>query len=71
MNNLIKSYKLLFFIQNNFDKKVSDKLFGKSSDHLFIKWLNTEYNMLNFISMLDNENRNLLLLWGDFNINKN
>ena len=69
MNNLIKSYKLLFFIQNNFDKKVSDKLFGISSDYLFEKWLNTEYNILNFMAMLDNENRNLLLLWGDININ--
>ena len=56
-------FNVFLRLQNEFNKGVSNKVFGDLSNHLFRKWLNCERNILNFISMLDNRNRNKLLEW--------
>jgi hypothetical protein len=61
------SYNILLYIQNSFNLHISDKLFGDLSQHIFNKWLNSDNNILNFITKLDNNNKQLLLKWGKYN----
>lgn len=56
-------FNVFLRLQNDFNKGISNKVFGDLSNHLFNKWLNCERNMLNFISILDNTNKNRLLEW--------
>ncbi len=56
-------FNVFLRLQNDFNKGISNKVFGDLSNHLFNKWLKCERNMLNFISILDNTNKNRLLEW--------
>ena len=58
-----KHFNVFLRLQNDFNKGISNKVFGDLSNHLFNKWLKCERNMLNFISILDNTNKNRLLEW--------
>ena len=58
--NLIEVYNLLLSLQCNFNKDICDKIFKNDSDHLYIKWLQCNGNMLNFITRLDKMNQILL-----------
>jgi hypothetical protein len=64
---LYESFDMMLFIQNHFDKKLSDELFTDLSDHIFDKWLQSEYNILNFISRLDNVNKKIICEWVEKN----
>jgi len=65
MSNMINAYNIFIFLQCNFNKKMSDDIFGDLSEHLFEKWLNCNYNIINFLSMLDNGNKQLILNYGE------
>lgn len=62
---LIKSYKILSYIQCNFNKKISDTIFNVLSDHLYSKWIDCDFNLLHFMSRLDYQNKLILLRWGE------
>ena len=62
--DILDMYNVFMYLQVNFNKDMSDNIFEDLSDHLFEKWLKCEYNILNFISMLDNSNRIKLINWG-------
>ena len=62
--NILEMYNVFMYLQVNFDKNMCDTIFDDLSDHLFDKWLRCNYNILNFISMLDNGNRIKLIDWG-------
>ena len=63
-NYLTKNYNMFIFIQSNFNKNICDILYSELSNHLFNKWLKCDGNILNFISMLDNNNKLIILKWG-------
>ena len=63
--SLLKDYNILLYIQNNFDKEVSSEIFNDLSNHLYKKWIVCNQNILHFISVLDSENKNKILLWGE------
>ena len=56
-------FNVFLRLQNEFNKGISNKIFGNLSNHLFHKWLKCDRNILNFISILDNSNKNKLLEW--------
>ena len=61
----IQSYNFLLCVQDNFNKQICDTLFGDLSNHIYYKWLDSEYNILNFLSKLDDNNKDTLLKWGE------
>ena len=61
MNNY---YYLFFFIQNNLNTEVFEKLFENDYKHYEYKWISTNYNLLNFMDLLDTKNQNKLVEWG-------
>jgi hypothetical protein len=62
--SLLEDYNILLYIQNNFDKNISERIFNNLSDHLYKKWISCDQNILHFISVLDSENKNKILFWG-------
>jgi hypothetical protein len=64
---LVEYLDMMLFIQNRFDKQLSDELFTDLSDHIFEKWLQSEYNILNFISRLDVVNKQIICDWCEKN----
>lgn len=63
-NDLLTTYDMFLYIQNSFNKYICNQIYGDElSDHLFEKWLQCDYNILKFISRLDNRNKELLLEW--------
>jgi len=56
-----QSFQYLLKLQNNFNKNLSDQIFGDLSDHLYTKWERCKGNILNFLTMLDEMNRGKLL----------
>ena len=56
-----QSFQYLLKLQNNFNKNLSDQIFGYLSDHLYAKWERCKGNILNFLTMLDEMNRGKLL----------
>lgn len=60
---LFNHTNLLLSLQCNFNKDLCDKIFEDLSGHLFPKWLNSDGNILNFMSRLDQHNKTLLLKW--------
>ena len=65
---LINCYKIMSYIQCNFNKKISDDIFNELSDHLYSKWIDCDFNLLNFMSRLDKQNKLILLNWGEQNV---
>jgi len=63
MTSYNSHFTVFLKLQNDFNKEISNRVFGDLSTHLFHKWLNCDRNILNFISMLDNSNKNKLLHW--------
>ena len=60
---IIEYFNTFLALQNNFNKEISNRVFGDLSNHLFHKWLKCERNILNFISMLDPIHKKKLLKW--------
>ena len=60
---IIEYFNTFQALQNNFNKGISNKVFGELSNHLFQKWLKCDRNILNFISMLDPIHKKKLLKW--------
>lgn len=60
---------LLLSLQCNFNKDLCDTIFEELSDHLFPKWVNSDGNILNFLTMLDISNKTRLLKWALHNAN--
>ena len=54
-------------LQLNFNKEISNRVFGDLSNHLFKKWLTCKGNILNFFSILDINNKKKLLNWAEKN----
>lgn len=61
--DLIDNLNLFWYIQNIFCKEICDKIFENSSDHIYEKWVESNYNLLNFLSKLDVYNRLKILQW--------
>lgn len=64
---MINNYNLFFFIQNNLTTEVLQKIFTKDYKHYELKWISTNYNLLNFMNLLDENNQNRLIEWGKKN----
>ena len=58
--NLETIFQYFLKLQNNFNKTMSDQIFGSLSDHLYAKWMKCDNNILNFLSRLDQVNRQKL-----------
>jgi len=55
----------MLFIQNWFNLEVAEEIYGQSlGNHLYQKWMNSENNVTNFLTQLDENNKQLLLDWG-------
>ena len=61
---MIQEYNIFMFMQTNFNKYICDQLFGELSDHIYDKWIYCDQNLLNFLSMLDRDNKIIVLEWG-------
>ena len=61
---------ILIKIQNNYNKEISNRIFGELSNHLYSKWLNCNKNILAFISQLDYSNKTKFFKWVNKNIFK-
>ena len=51
----------------NFSKQISDGIFQELSDHLYSKWIDSDFNLLDFMNKLDANNKYVLLKWGEQN----
>ena len=63
LKNLIVSVDILLLLQCTFNKFISDKIFKDDSNQLYPKWEQSNGNILNFITKLDDNNKNKLLEW--------
>lgn len=61
---LIINYNLLFTIQNRLDTEAFQKIFGTDYEHYERKWIFSDKNLLNFINMLDDINKEKIFNWG-------
>lgn len=64
LDMLIKVSNMLLSLQCNFNNIICDQIFGLDSDHLYLKWINSGGNILDFMTRLDDNNKVKLLLWG-------
>lgn len=62
-NNLIIFSDILFLLQENFNEYISYKIFKIDSKHLFPKWKESNGNILNFMTRLDDNNKEKLITW--------
>ena len=63
------SFDKYMFLQCSFCDDISKKVFGQDSDHIYIKWINCDNNILSFLSSLDDNNRHKLFNWVEYNYN--
>lgn len=61
--SLEKSYDMFMSLQCNFNLLLCKEIFGNLSEHIFEKWIICDGNIINFLSHLDNENRNKIYIW--------
>jgi hypothetical protein len=62
MNLDIKKYYNLFnYIQNNLYLDIITNIWGNDSNHFYKKWLNSDNNIILFLSKLDDNNQNKLI----------
>lgn len=61
---LLNNYYLFLTIQNRLDKRAFYKIFGADYQHYEKKWILSEYNLLYFLNMLDDINKEKLFSWG-------
>lgn len=59
--NEYNTIDLLISIQANFNKRICDIIFKDMSDHIFKKWVSSDYNLLSFLTRLDSENKYKLI----------
>lgn len=64
MSTVYESYQILFTMQSNFHLGICEELFGGLAEHIYQKWIESNENMLNFLTRLDQKNINIMLLWG-------
>ena len=57
---------MLIYIQNVFDKEICNKLFGDLSNHIYQKWIDSDFNLVNFLSKLDNQNKLHFMKWAKY-----
>ena len=60
---VINTTNILLSLQSNFNKNVCDQIFDIDSDHLYLKWIGSNGNILSFISRLDDINKLKILKW--------
>jgi hypothetical protein len=58
---------MLLNLQNNYNKTISDEVFGNMSEHLYDKWLDSDDNILCYLTRLDTHNKLKLLKWTEDN----
>ena len=64
-------YNTFMYLQCNFNLFMCEEIFGNHlSEHIFEKWLNSNENILNFLSRLDTQNREKIYKWLEINHNK-
>lgn len=61
--NLISVADVFIYLQSKFNKTICEEIFEEDSDHLFQKWTSCDYNIINFLSRLDEVNKQKLLMW--------
>jgi hypothetical protein len=64
--NLI-TVDILAYLQTKFDKNICNQIFGSNSNHLYKKWVETNTNIISFLTRLDETNKFKLLHWGLLN----
>ena len=62
---LLYYYNIFLHLQNRVSKDICDEVFGELSEHIYIKWINCDYNIIYFLSQLDDANKEKLLYWGN------
>jgi hypothetical protein len=50
-------------LQVNFNKDMCIDIFKNDAEHLFQKWLYCNYNIIEFINRLDDNNKHIILSW--------
>jgi hypothetical protein len=54
--SLPRNYDFYVYSQCEFDKTISDRMFGSLSDHMYDKWV-SDRNIINFIARMDQKNQ--------------
>lgn len=55
--------------QNNMSIFICKELFNELGDHIYKKWWQSNYNFLNFMTRLDENNQQIVLEWIHKNYN--
>lgn len=66
---LIIVVDVLVHLQSKFDQNICDQIFGSNSNHLYKKWIETNTNIISFLTRLDETNKLKLLHWALLNQN--
>jgi len=61
--NLTITYEELLKIQNILCADIIQKIFERDWEHYNNKWVNSNFNLLTFLSMLDHQNLNKIFDW--------
>lgn len=62
-NYLYLAFDKFIKLQVNFNKDMCIDIFNNDAEHLFQKWLYCNYNIIEFINRLDENNKHIILSW--------
>ena len=65
---MFSSFNKFIFMQCHFSKEVCNELFGDLSEHIYIKWLDSDFNIINFLSSLDSRNKQKMFIWAEYSL---
>jgi len=60
---MIISFNKFLYMQCHFSKDICDEIFGDMSDHIYQKWLDSNMNIVEFLSRLDSGKKRKMFLW--------
>ena len=64
LDNLTDCYEVLKYLQANIWDNVIREIFPDDTEHYIEKWRNSEYNIINFLNSLDQNNLEKVLTYG-------
>ena len=65
MSSTIDAYRLFVLMQGSFSRQTCDMIFGARRDHFWEKWITSGNNIIYFLTLIDTNEANEVLTWGE------
>jgi hypothetical protein len=69
--DLLDFYSIILWLNTNLNDTMIENIFTHDSQHMYIKWVDSNYNLMTYLSSLDHVNLEKILTYAYYNYNIN